>query len=118
MMHDDRGLLQGTLELLILKALSWGEAHGYGIARWIEQATDDALRVEEGSLYPALHRMAAKGWVETDWGVSENNRRAKFYRLTATGRRELATKTRGWSRLVEVIARALAAPRHPAAEDA
>ena len=118
MLHDQRGLLQGTLELLILKSLSWGEAHGYGIARWIEQATDDALRIEEGSLYPALHRMAAKGWVETDWGVSENNRRAKFYRLTAKGRRELAVKARGWSRLVEVIARALAAPRHPAAEDA
>jgi PadR family transcriptional regulator PadR len=117
MMQDDRGLLQGTLELLILKSLSWGEAHGYGIARWIEQATDDALRIEEGSLYPALHRMAAKGWVETDWGVSENNRRAKFYRLTAKGRRELTAKTRGWSRLVEVIARALAAPRHPATED-
>jgi transcriptional regulator len=117
MLHDDRGLLQGTLELLILRALSWGEAHGYGIARWIEQATDDALRVEEGSLYPALHRMSAKGWVESDWGASENNRRAKFYRLTAEGRRELAAKTRGWRRLVDVVARALAAPKHPAMEE-
>ena len=117
-MHDDRGLLQGTLELLILKALSWGDAHGYGIARWIEQATDDALRVEEGSLYPALHRMAAKGWVESAWGTSANNRRAKFYHLTAKGKRELAAKTRGWTQLVEVVARALAAPRHPAAEEA
>jgi transcriptional regulator len=113
MFHDDRGLLQGTLELLILKALSWTEAHGYGIARWIEHATDDALRVEEGSLYPALHRMAAKGWIESAWGVSENNRRAKFYSLTSTGRRELVTKTRGWSRLVETVAKALAAPRNP-----
>jgi len=103
MFHDDRGLLQGTLELLILKALSWTEAHGYGIARWIEQATDDALRVEEGSLYPALHRMAAKGWVDSEWGVSENNRRAKFYRLTSKGRRALTTKTRGWSQLVNRI---------------
>jgi transcriptional regulator len=113
MLQDDRGLLQGTLELLILKALSWSDAHGYGIARWIEHATDDALRVEEGSLYPALHRMAAKGWLEFEWGVSENNRRAKFYRLTPKGRRQLGEKTRGWNRLVEVVAKALAAPRHP-----
>lgn len=118
MFHDDRGLLQGTLELLILKALSWSEAHGYAIARWIEQATDDALRVEEGSLYPALHRMAAKGWVESEWGLSENNRRAKFYSLTPRGRSELAAKTRGWTRLVEVVAKALAAPRDPGLEDA
>jgi transcriptional regulator len=118
MLHDDRGLLQGTLELLILKSLAWGEAHGYAIARWIEQATSDALRIEEGSLYPALHRMAAKGWLASDWGISENNRRAKFYRLTAAGRRELGAKTRGWARLVDVVARALAAPRHPDAEGA
>jgi transcriptional regulator len=111
--HDDRGLLQGTLDLLILKSLSWNEAHGYGIARWIERATDDALRVEEGSLYPALHRMAAKGWVESEWGISENNRRAKYYRLTGKGRRELTAKTEGWSQLVETVAKALAAPRDP-----
>jgi PadR family transcriptional regulator PadR len=103
MMQDDRGLLQGTLELLILKSLSWGEAHGYGIARWIEQATDDALRIEEGSLYPALHRMAAKGWVETDWGVSENNRRAKFYRLSAAGRRRLSEEHIEWRRFSEAV---------------
>lgn len=113
MLHDDRGLLQGTLELLILRALSWNEAHGYGIARWIEQATDDALSVEEGSLYPALHRMAAKGWLESEWGLSENNRRAKYYRLTPKGRRELTAKTNGWKRLVETVGKALAAPRHP-----
>ena len=113
MLHDDRGLLQGTLELLILQALSWNDSHGYGIARWIEQATGDALKVEEGSLYPALHRLAAKGWVESEWGVSDNNRRAKFYRLTVTGRRELAEKTRGWQRTVDVVGRALAAPRRP-----
>ena len=101
MFHDDRGLLQGTLELLILKALSWTDTHGYGIARWIEQATDDALRVEEGSLYPALHRMAGKGWVESEWGRSENNRRAKYYRLTPKGLHELENKTKGWAQLVE-----------------
>lgn len=113
MLEDDRGLLQGTLELLILKALSWSDTHGYGIARWIEQATDDALRVEEGSLYPALRRMGAKGLVESTWGRSENNRRARFYRMTAKGRRQLAEKTRGWDRMVEAVARALEAPEHP-----
>jgi transcriptional regulator len=116
MFQDDRGLLQGTLELLILKALTWNPAHGYGIARWIEVATDDALRVEEGSLYPALHRMAAKGWIESEWGVSENNRRAKFYRMTPKGRRQLAEKTRGWQKMVETVAKALAAPQHPTRE--
>lgn len=113
MLHDDRGLLQGTLELLILQALSWQPAHGYGVARWIEDATEDALRIEEGSLYPALHRMAKKGLVESEWGVSENNRRAKFYRLTPKGRGELTEKTEGWSRLVEVVEKALSAPRDP-----
>ena len=116
MFQDDRGLLKGTLELLVLKALSWHDTHGYGIARWIEEATDDALRIEEGSLYPALHRMSAKGWIESEWGVSENNRRARFYRLTAKGRRELGAKTRGWSRLVEVVQKALAAPKRPRSE--
>jgi transcriptional regulator len=111
-------MLQGTLELLILQALSWNESHGYGIARWIEEATDDALRVEEGSLYPALHRLAVKGWVESEWGVSENNRRAKFYRLTVAGRRELAEKTRGWERTVELVSRALMAPARPREEGA
>ena len=113
MFHDDRGLLQGTLELLILRALSGSEAHGYGIARWIEDATDDALRVEEGSLYPALRRLAAKGWVDSEWGLSENNRRARFYRLSARGRRGLREKTDGWNRLVAIVARALAAPATP-----
>lgn len=113
MYTDERGLLQGTLELLILKTLSWGPAHGYGVASWIEQATGDALRVEEGSLYPALHRMARKGWIEADWGVSENNRKAKYYHLTAAGRSQLRAKTRGWERLVAVVGRALAAPARP-----
>jgi transcriptional regulator len=110
---DDRGLLQGTLELLILKTLSWGPAHGYGIASWIEQVTADALRVEEGSLYPALHRMERKGWVEPEWGVSENNRRAKFYRLTDSGREQLRDRTRGFERLVEVVGGALTTTERP-----
>ena len=109
MFEDDRGLLQGTLELLILKALSEGPAHGYGIARWIEDATDDALRVEEGSLYPALHRMKGKGWLDADWGTSENNRRAKFYALTPAGRSAFDTKSRSWSRMVRVVGHALSA---------
>ena len=113
MFTDARGLLQGTLELLILKTLSWGPAHGYGIASWIEEVTDDALRVEEGSLYPALHRMERKGWVEPEWGVSENNRRAKFYRLTKEGRAQLREKTRGWNRLMVVVEKALTSKERP-----
>jgi transcriptional regulator len=125
MFHDDRGLLQGTLELLILKALSTvsqheapagAGMHGYGIARWIEAATDDALRVEEGSLYPALHRMAGKEWIEAEWGVSENNRRARYYRLTAAGRAHFVEKSRGWDHMVGVVQTALAAPAHPRGE--
>src|SRR3954469_12220307 len=85
-------VLQGTLDLLVLKTLSWGATHGYGIARWIQQVTDDVLQIEEGSLYPALHRLEKRGWVESDWGVSENNRRAKFYALTARGRAQLRSE--------------------------
>ena len=114
MYGDDRGVLQGTLDLLILKTLSWGPAHGYGIAGWIEQITDDALRVEEGSLYPALHRLERKGWLEAEWGTSENNRKAKYYVLTEAGRTELAARTLGWQRLVEVVGKALAHDGAPA----
>jgi PadR family transcriptional regulator PadR len=85
-------LLQGTLDVIILKTLSWGPMHGYAIARWVQRVTDDALSVEEGSLYPALYRMEDRGWIKSDWGVSENNRRAKYYRLTAAGRRQLAAQ--------------------------
>ena len=107
MYADDRGLLQGTLDLLILKTLSWGPAHGYSIARWIERITDDALRVEEGSLYPALHRMERKGLIESEWGLSENNRKAKFYVLTVAGRAHLQEKAEGWDAMVRVVAKAL-----------
>jgi transcriptional regulator len=118
MLHDDRGLLQGTLPLLILEALRGREAHGYGVARWIEAVTDDALRVEEGSLYPALHRMKAKGWVEASWGRSENNRRARFYRLTDRGRAELHAQRRGWQETVEAVAKVMDTSGRPAAEGA
>lgn len=90
-------LLQGTLDVIVLKTLSWGPMHGYGIARWIQQVTDDVLRVEEGSLYPALYRMETRGWVKADWGVTENNRRAKYYRLTAAGRRQLTEQANTWA---------------------
>jgi PadR family transcriptional regulator, regulatory protein PadR len=113
MYNDDRGLLQGTLDLLILRTLSWGPAHGYGIASWIEKITDDALRVEEGSLYPALHRLERKGLIEASWGLSENNRKAKFYALTETGRAELTSRTAGWEKLVAVVGKALNNPTTP-----
>jgi PadR family transcriptional regulator, regulatory protein PadR len=106
-------LLQGTLDVLILKALSWGPLHGYAVVRWIAQRTDDALRIEEGALYPALHRMEERGWIEAEWGVSENNRRAKFYRLTDSGRDQLRDRTRGFERLVQVVGGALTTTDRP-----
>lgn len=96
-------VLRGTLDLLILRAASWRPAHGYAIARWIEQATDDVLRIEEGSLYPALHRLEARGWIAAEWGASENNRRAKYYSLTADGRKQLQLETANWERLSAAI---------------
>jgi len=105
-------LLKGTLDLLILKTLSWGPTHGYGVARWIELVTDDVLRVEEGSLYPALHRLEKRGWVESDWGLSENNRRAKYYALTAEGRKQLRAESADWSRFAAAVFKVLdTAPR-------
>ncbi len=106
-------LLRGTLDLLILKALSWGRAHGYGVARWIEDATGEALRIEEGSLYPALHRLEERGLVDTEWGMSENNRRARYYRLTPLGRRRLRTESDSWARFARAVFAALEAPARP-----
>ena len=100
-------LLQGTLDMLILKVLATGAAHGYGIAQRIEQASDEMLKIEEGSLYPALYRLEEQGWVEAEWGASENNRRAKFYRLTAMGRKQLTAETSSWARLCEAISKVL-----------
>ena len=105
---DDRvALLQGTLDLLILRVLLFGAQHGQGIARTIQQQAEDNLLVDHGSLYPALQRLEAKGWIEADWGVSENNRQARFYTLTASGRRRLTTETRQWERLSAAIGRIL-----------
>jgi transcriptional regulator len=107
-------LLQGTLDLLILKTLSWGPAHGYSIARWIEELTGQVLQVGEGSLYPALHRLEERGWVEAEWRRSENNRRAKFYRLTTLGRSRLRTEAVMWERFVDAMAKVLRASEQPA----
>ena len=100
-------LLQGTLGILILKALLTGSAHGYAIARWIEDATDDVLSIEEGSLYPALRRLEDRRWVTTEWGLSENNRRAKFYTLTAAGRKHLRDEAAVWLRYSQAVTRVL-----------
>ncbi len=102
-------LMQGTLDMLILKALTWGDMHGYAVARWLERTTDDALRIEEGSLYPALHRLTRRGWVRAVWGVSENNRRARYYSLTPDGRKQLRRETADWARLITAIAKVLQA---------
>lgn len=106
-------LLQGTLDLLVLKTLSWGPSHGYGVARWIEQITGDVLRVEEGSLYPSLHRLEQRGLVASEWGASENNRRAKYYRLTTKGRRQLRTETSSWRTFVDAVGKVLTSTEQP-----
>src|SRR5215831_20776222 len=106
--EDERlELLQGTLDLLILRTLLLGPAHGHAIAKAIEHNSEDVLQVEQGSLYPALHRLIKRGWIDFGEGTSENNRKAKFYRLTAAGRRQLAVETSKWDRLAGAIARIL-----------
>jgi len=100
-------LLHGTLETLILKTLAGGRRHGYAVARAIEEATERVVEIEEGSLYPALYRMERKGWVDAEWGVSELGRRAKFYRMTPRGRKQLAAQTADWARFSAAISRVL-----------
>jgi PadR family transcriptional regulator, regulatory protein PadR len=99
--------VQGTLDFLILKTLTWQPMHGYGIARWILERSGDELQIEEGTLYPALHRLEDKRLIEAEWGVSENNRRAKFYRLTIAGRRDLREREANWERYSAALARVL-----------
>jgi PadR family transcriptional regulator, regulatory protein PadR len=106
-MEKPGDLLQGTLDMLVLKALARGAKHGYAVAEWIHQSSNDVLRVEEGALYPALHRLELRGWLSAEWGSSENNRRAKFYALTAAGRKQLASETEHWRRMTGAIARLL-----------
>ena len=105
----DVSLMRGTLDLLILKALSWGPRHGYAVVEWIEQATDAMLLIGEGTLYPALHRLERRGLITSEWGISENNRQAKYYSLARAGRSRLQAGSTSWHRFVEVAGRALRA---------
>jgi PadR family transcriptional regulator PadR len=110
-MADKKGqagdLLQGTLDLLILKSLARGPMHGYGVAEWIHESSQDVLRVEEGALYPALHRLELRGLLSAEWGASENNRRAKYYALTVAGKKQLTEETEFWRRMSGAVARVL-----------
>lgn len=109
MKRNRTDLMQGTLELMVLKTLSREPMHGYGIAQTIHQTVEDLLKVEDGSLYPALYRMEERGWISSEWGVSENNRRAKFYKLTKAGRKQLADQSVNWERVSRALTRVLEA---------
>jgi PadR family transcriptional regulator, regulatory protein PadR len=102
-------LYVGTLDVLILKAVSWGPMHGYAIGRWIRTTTDDVLTIQEGALYPALHRLQRKGWLDEEWGLTETNREAKYYRLTAAGRRQLRAEIARWQAYSRAVSAALEA---------
>lgn len=106
-MRESDSLLQGTLAILVLKSVLPGPAHGFAIARWIEESTGDVLRIEEGSLYPALRRIEDKGWVASEWGLSENNRRARYYTITAAGKKHLRSEAAVWMRYAEAVTRVL-----------
>jgi PadR family transcriptional regulator PadR len=101
--QDRTELVYGALDVLILRTLAWGPTHGHGIAKSIERLSEDALRVEHGSLYPALQRLLQEGWIEAEWGISENKQRAKYYRLTAAGKRKLSAETTRWERFVRAV---------------
>jgi transcriptional regulator len=107
-------LLQGTLDVLVLKGLSWGPRHGHAVARLIHQTTDGAFEVLDGSLYAALHRLEERGWAESEWGLSDKGKRAKFYQLTARGRQQLRTETATWQRYVTSVSKLLSAVAQPA----
>ena len=109
MSDDSLNLLQGTLDILVLKALVPGPRHGYGVARWIRETTEDTLQIEEGALYTALHRLEKRSWLEAEWGLSENNRKAKFYRLTPAGEKKLRSGAETWARYAEAIFKVLGA---------
>src|SRR5690242_9090583 len=108
MLDSEGGVVRGTLDVLILKALSWGPRHGYAVADWIADATERELLVEEGPLYTALHRLEKKGWLVGEWGLSDNNRRAKYYSLSTSGRRQLRSEVTNWERYARAVSRALA----------
>lgn len=105
--ETDLELLKGTLDVLVLKALVWGPRHGYAVAGWIDEATNGALQIEEGALYHALHRLQKREWLTSEWGLSEANRRARYYTLTPVGRQQLAAKTATWTRYAEAVFAAL-----------
>jgi PadR family transcriptional regulator PadR len=105
--QNNNDVLQGTLALLVLKTLARGPRHGYGITLHIQMVSKDVLRVEEGSLYPALHRMEQDGWISAEWGTTENNRRARYYQLTTKGRKQLAEQEKSWAQLTEAVAHVL-----------
>ena len=109
MPNERTDLLQGTLELLILNTLAREPMHGYGIVQRIHEAAEDLLKVEDGSLYPALYRMEERGWIKSEWGLSENNRRARFYKLTRTGQRKLEAERANWNRISKAVTRILQA---------
>jgi PadR family transcriptional regulator, regulatory protein PadR len=109
MLDSEGGLLRGTLDLLVLKALMWGPRHGYAVAEWVKTVTEGELLVEEGPLYTALHRLEKNGWLTGDWGYSDNNRRAKYYQLTRTGRAQLRAQVTSWERYARAVGRAVAA---------
>ena len=109
----DLGLLQGTLDLMILKALSWGPMHGFAVAKWVRSTTDDVLQIDDGALYPALHRMEHRGLIDADWDLTENKRRAKYYRLTAKGRDELRFRVTSWDRYSSAVAKVIHATVQP-----
>ena len=107
-------LLQGTLDVLVLRALSWGRMHGYAVARFIRDGSDGTFRILDGALYTSLHRMEERGWVESEWGISEKGKRAKFYRLTAAGRRALQSEAASWDQYVVAVAKVMRATPTPA----
>jgi len=104
---ESKDRLHGTLDALVLKTLSWGPRHGYAVARWLEETTGNAIQVEEGSLYPALYRMERKGWIEAEWGMSELGRKAKFYKLTVRGRKQLQSETSEWAAFARAVSSVL-----------
>jgi PadR family transcriptional regulator PadR len=114
MSPKDLDLLRGTLDVLILKGLSWGPKHGYAVARWIEETSDSSLQVLDGALYTSLHRMEEKGWVEARWGVSPTGHRAKFYSLTSAGRKQLRSEAESWMEYVSAVGKILNATTQPA----
>lgn len=110
-------LLQGTLDMLILRTLQWGPQHGHGIGQAIRTQSDDLLKIETGSLYPALHRLVKRGWLKADWGVSQSNQRAKFYRLTPEGKKQLVREESRWTQLVNAIGRIMKPIQAPGSEE-